>query len=238
MTDPPYPHRPAGGLEPAAIDRFPALDAIAGLRHGFITRVPGLAVAVDRDVALRRLDHHHAAALAGLGLDHERMARCRQVHGPGVRVLVDGDATGPQPLADADALVTVRRDVVLGIYVADCCAVFAVDPQSGALGLAHAGRKGTEQGVVPAMLAALLNLTACQEDPSRLVVQLGPCIRPPFYEVDFAAEIVAQCQRFGVPTDRIHDCGRCTHRDPQRYYSYRRERGRTGRMLAFASWGG
>lgn len=218
------------------MDHFPALKAIPGLQHGFITRVPGLAVDVDRDAALRRLDHHHAAAMAELGLNHAHMARCRQVHGPDVVVLDEQATVGPRPLGDADALVTTRRDVALGIYVADCCPVFAVDPRSGALGLAHAGRKGTELGVVPAMLEALLGLAGSAADPARLVVQLGPCIRPPFYEVDFAADIVAQCRRFGVPVDRLHDCGRCTHSDPERYYSYRRERGRTGRMLAFAGW--
>ncbi len=224
--------------EPPSIDRFPALTAITGLRHGFTTRVPGLAVDVDREAALRRLDRHHAAALAACGLDHHRMARCRQVHGPEVLMVGEGTDPGPVPLGEADALVTSRRDVALGIYVADCCAVFAIDPRSGAIGLAHAGRKGTELGVVPAMLAALVGVSGADAEPSRLLVQLSPCIRPPHYEVDFAAGIVAQCRKFGVPAGRIHDCGRCTHDDPARYYSYRRERGQTGRMLAFAGWGG
>ena len=62
------------------------------------------------------------------------------------------------------------------------------------------------------------------------IAQISPSIRPPNYEVDFTAEIVAQCRKVGV--QQIHDSGVCTHADPERYYSYRREKGRTGRMLA------
>ena len=66
---------------------------------------------------------------------------------------------------------------------------------------------------------------------SDLVVQLSPCIRPPHYEIDFAAEIARQCRDLGVK--HVHDSGVCTACDLTRYYSYRAEKGRTGRMLAF-----
>jgi copper oxidase (laccase) domain-containing protein len=61
-------------------------------------------------------------------------------------------------------------------------------------------------------------------------VQLSPCIRPPHYEIDFAAEIVRQCRAAGV--NHVHDCNICTACDLARYYSYRVEKGKTGRMLA------
>jgi hypothetical protein len=67
-------------------------------------------------------------------------------------------------------------------------------------------------------------------DPADFVVHLSPCIRPPHYEVDFAAEIVQQCRALGV--SEIHDSGVCTAGDLDRYYSYRAEKGKTGRMLA------
>ena len=69
--------------------------------------------------------------------------------------------------------------------------------------------------------------------PPDLVVQLSPCIRPPHYEVDFAAEIVRQLRAAGV--QQVHDAGRCTACDLGRYYSYRAERARTGRMLALVA---
>ncbi|PYL69986.1 MAG: hypothetical protein DMF22_10430, partial [Verrucomicrobia bacterium] len=59
---------------------------------------------------------------------------------------------------------------------------------------------------------------------------LSPCIRPPHYELDFAAEIVRQCRALGVK--EIHDPAVCTACDLDCYYSYRAEKGKTGRMLA------
>ena len=66
--------------------------------------------------------------------------------------------------------------------------------------------------------------------PAEIVVELSPCIRPPHYEIDFAATIVNQCRAAGV--NKIHDAGVCTACDVERYYSYRLEKGKTGRMLA------
>jgi copper oxidase (laccase) domain-containing protein len=67
-------------------------------------------------------------------------------------------------------------------------------------------------------------------DPADLVAQLSPCIRPPQYEVDFAAEIVQSLRRSGVT--QVFDSGENTAENPEKYYSYRMEKGRTGRMLA------
>ena len=67
-------------------------------------------------------------------------------------------------------------------------------------------------------------------DPANMLVQLSPCIRVPHYEVDFAAEIVRQCRALGVK--EIHNSGVCTACNLHRYYSYRAEKGKTGRMLA------
>ena len=72
-----------------------------------------------------------------------------------------------------------------------------------------------------------------RSNPVDLVVHLSPCIRPPHYEIDFAAEIVRQCRDAGI--EEIHDNGICTACDLDRYYSYRAEKGRTGRMLALLS---
>jgi copper oxidase (laccase) domain-containing protein len=66
--------------------------------------------------------------------------------------------------------------------------------------------------------------------PADLIVQLGPCIRPPHYEIDFARQILADARAAGV--QEVHDCGVCTACPPARYDSYRRELGKTGRMLA------
>ena len=66
--------------------------------------------------------------------------------------------------------------------------------------------------------------------PGKMIVQLSPCIRPPHYETDFAALIRRDCAAAGV--QQVFDCGTCTGANVDRYYSYRLEKGQTGRMLA------
>jgi copper oxidase (laccase) domain-containing protein len=127
-----------------------------------------------------------------------------------------------------DGIITNQRRVALGIYVADCCAVYIVDPKTPAIGLVHSGCKGTELGVVANAFRQLIDRFG--SDPANMTVQLSPCIRPPHYEVDFAAEIVQQCRALGV--NEIHGPDVCTACDLDRYYSYRAEKGKTGRMLA------
>src|SRR6266404_5095544 len=127
-----------------------------------------------------------------------------------------------------DGIITNQRGVALGIYVADCCAVYIVDPKTPAIGLVHSGRKGTELGVVPNAITQMIKRFG--SEPANMIVQLSPCIRPPHYEIDFAAEIVRQCRALGVK--KIHDLGVCTACNLDRYYSYRAEKGKTGRMLA------
>lgn len=69
-------------------------------------------------------------------------------------------------------------------------------------------------------------------DPADILVQLSPCIRPPAYETDFAADIKQQAVECGIRPGNLHDTGTCTSSDLTRFYSYRIEKGRTGRMLA------
>ena len=212
---------------PVPISQFAVLRG-AGCRHGFVGRVPGIDVEVDRAVALARLDDCHRLARTELGLDTRAFVTAEQVHGAEVAVIAADDGLPTSPILGVDSLVTNRSDVCLGIYVADCCAIFLVDPRQRAVGLVHSGRKGTELGIVAAAVETMRRRFGTR--PADLVAQLSPCIRPPWYEVDFAAQIVAQCRAAGIT--QVADDGICTATRPDRYYSYRREKGRTGRMLA------
>ena len=66
--------------------------------------------------------------------------------------------------------------------------------------------------------------------PEDLVAVLGPCIRIPDYDVDFAGRIGEQADHAGIGD--FHDCGLNTAADLDNFYSYRRELGKTGRMMA------
>jgi copper oxidase (laccase) domain-containing protein len=208
-----------------AVERFPALSAVPGVVHGFTGRIPGIDVAVGRAVALERLTAAHEDAIAQLGLGGRKLITADQVHGADVAVV---DAASTAPVPNVDGLMTADPQVVLGVYVADCGPVYLVDPVRRVIALLHSGRKGTESGITTA--AILLMVQRFGSDPSSLILQLGPCIRPPLYEIDFASEILRQAREAGVR--EVHDCATCTGSNTDRYYSYRVEKGRTGRMLA------
>jgi YfiH family protein len=190
-------------------------------------RVPGIELSNDKAVALENLYHAHRQARVALGLGERKFITARQVHGNKIAV-VDSPADSDHCFEDCDGLVTNQRDVCLGVYVADCCAVYLVDRNSRAIGLVHSGKKGTALGVVRSALELMRQGFGIASDD--LIVQLSPCIRPPHYEIDFAADIVRQCRDAGI--GEIFDSGVCTACDLEHYYSYRAEKGRTGRMLA------
>ena len=182
----------------------------------------------DKAEALARLDGVHREIRRDHGLDGLPFMTAQQVHGKEIAVIASPIAKD-QCFDGCDGIVTNQRGVSLGIYVADCCAVYLVDPIRGAIGLVHSGKKGTELGIAKKGIEMMAAEFGSQ--PSDLVAQLSPCIRPPHYEIDFAAEIVRQCREAGVKN--VRDCGICTACDLDRYYSYRAEKGKTGRMLAF-----
>lgn len=222
-------------------EQFPALSAIEICRHVFTQRIPGIDVSHDKAEVLKRLDAAHREIRNAIGVGDWPLFTAQQIHGNKIAV---ADEVGSALRADrghrgaarlpgrefpgCDGIITNQPGNVLGVYVADCCAVYIVDPKTPAIGLVHSGRKGTELGVVPNAIKQMIDRFG--SDPANMIVQLSPCIRPPHYEVDFAAEIVRQCRAFGVK--EIHDPGVCTACDLDDYYSYRAEKGKTGRMLA------
>jgi polyphenol oxidase len=205
------------------VERFHALDKLENVLHGFVLRVPGLDVRTDRETALRRLDAVHEVARRNFGPRQVRLAE--QIHGNSVAVVA---VDSPAKTAGVDGLITCDPDVLLGVYVADCCAIFLVDPKQRVIGLVHSGKKGTALNIVGAALKAMS--TEFGTDPHQVIAQLSPCSRPPHYEVDFAADIVRDLKRSGV--NLVFDSGENTGADLGKFYSYRMEKGRTGRMLA------
>jgi len=209
------------------VQQFPALDATGVCLSAFVRRIPGIDVRQDKAEALARLDATHRQIRMALGADDWPLLTAEQVHGNDV-VIVEEMKTTDEQFPGCDGLVTNQRGLLLGIHVADCCAVYMVDPATPAIALVHSGRKGTELNIAGRALDKMSERFGTE--PGNVIVQLSPCIRPPHYEVDFAAEVAAQCRSKGVRS--IHDEGECTACDLEKFYSYRMEKGRTGRMLA------
>ena len=141
-------------------EQFPALSALGICRHFFTQRIPGIGVSNDKAKVLERLDVAHRQIRNAIGIGDWPLFTAEQVHGNKIAVV---DQVGSALRADrgrrgaaslpsrefpgCDGIITNQRGVALGIYVADCCAVYIVDPKTPAIGLVHSGRKGTELGV-------------------------------------------------------------------------------------------
>lgn len=206
---------------------FPSLAQESSFRHAFTLRHPAIDVSVDRAEALNRLTVWHHEVVEALDFSPARLATAEQVHGHGIAVV---DSPGSTPHAQVDGLICRHENIMLAIYVADCCAIYLIDRRTRAFGLLHSGRKGTEQNITGKAIQAMQDEFGTR--PEDLMVQLSPCIRPPAFEVDFAATICEQARSAGVEAANIHDTGICTSSDPTQFYSYRLEKGKTGRMLA------
>jgi copper oxidase (laccase) domain-containing protein len=208
-------------------EQFSALGTVEICRHVFTQRIPGIDVSNDKPEVLKRLDSAHRKIRKAVGVGDWPLVTAQQVHGNKIAV-IDRPLKTDKEFPGRDGIITNQRGVALGIYVADCCAIYIVDPKTPAIGLVHSGRKGTELGVVRNAITQMIDHFG--SDPASVIVQLSPCIRPPHYEIDFASEIIRQCRALGVK--EIHDSSICTACDLDRYYSYRAEKGKTGRMLA------
>jgi len=214
-----------------SFQQFPALSAIGISRHVFTQRIPGIDVSHDKPEVLKRLDAAHHEIRNAIGVGDWPLFTAEQIHGNKIAVArCSGSRVGCEDrcFPGCDGIVTNERGIALGVHVADCCAVYIVDPKTPAIGLVHSGRKGTELGVVVNAIKQMNERFG--SNAAKLTVQLSPCIRPPHYEIDFAATIVRQCGALGVK--EIHDSGVCTACHVGLYYSYRAEKGKTGRMLA------
>ncbi len=206
---------------------FPALEALPGFAHRFTLRHPEINVDDERAVVVSRLWDWHRLQAEEIGFSGGALCIAEQVHGREVAVLTEPTS---EIIPGTDGIISNVPGLVIGIYVADCCAVYLADPRSGAFGVVHSGKKGSESGITTHAIEKMQQHFGTR--PEDLIVQLSPCIRPPAYEIDFAAQIRQQALNAGVSAGQIHDTGLCTSLDLHRFYSYRMEKGRTGRMLA------
>lgn len=226
-------------------------DALAGLPHGFLGRRGGASTGVcaglntgfgaddDRTAIVENRRRAVAAVAPGAAL-----TTVHQFHSAEVVV-----ATVPWPDDDrpkADALVTDRPGLALGIVTADCAPILFADRKAGVIGAAHAGWKGAFAGVAEATVAAMERLGA---DRGRIAAAIGPCIARRSYEVDEAflrrfAEAEPANEHFFTPgreghhqfdleayvlsrlaeagVTRAEALGLDTYASPDRFFSFRR----------------
>jgi YfiH family protein len=165
--------------------------------HGFFTREGGVSTgpfaslncSLSGQDARENVLENRARAARAIGADPTRLVGLHQVHGTDVTRVTTPWAPGQGPRADA--MVTDRPGITLGIVTGDCAPVLFADTEAGVIGAAHAGWRGAVAGVLEATLAAMVALGAA---PARIATAVGPCIQQDSYEVgaDLRAAVLAR----------------------------------------------
>ncbi|WP_339643449.1 peptidoglycan editing factor PgeF [uncultured Pelagibacterium sp.] len=252
------------------IEKSPAITEAPAVRHGFFGRRGGVSegefasLNASRSVgddAANVVDNVHRAVMALKGGPIE-VALAKQVHGTHVHVVDNGFRVGDR--LEADAMVTTRSGIALGILTADCAPILLADPQAGIIGAAHAGWKGAVGGILANTVAAMEQLGASR---ANIIAAIGPAISAPNYEIgeemadeiraqfpdaadfiitegwprphfDVPGLVLSQAKSLGIGT--VESVGSCTYAHPDLYFSHRyatHNNTRAGRQIALIARG-
>ena len=247
----------AGGLS------FYRNDAWGELRHGIFTRHGGVSQSCWNSLNLgasigdepEAVRENHRRMYRALDVNPARAVSAWLVHSVAVKV-IDSRSKINGNLEKADAIITNLPDTPLIMRYADCVPLLLYDPVKGAIALAHAGWRGTVQGMAAATVRALK--AAFGSRPEDLQALIGPAISRRNYEVGeaVAAQALAyfgeeaavvtrdpddggvcldlwranrlDLERQGVRSIEILDI--CTFDNTCDFYSHRGENGKTGRF--------
>lgn len=225
--------------------------ALEGVPHGFLGRRGGVSTGIHASLNVGTGSTHDPATIA------ENRRRATEAVLPGARLVTlyqvhSADAVAViEPFEErlrphADAIVTDRPGLAIGILTADCAPVLFADAQAGVIGAAHAGWKGALGGVTDSTIALMESLGAKRE---RIAAAIGPCIARASYEVDdgflrrfaeadpanerffaggkqghhqFDLEAYVASRLAAAGLTRIEALGEDTYSQPERFYSFRR----------------
>ena len=248
-----------------------ALDKAGGVSHGFSTREGGITV--DPPKASLNLSWTRCGSpeevianfkifAEGAGIDYDDMAVVNHEHGANVlRIAHEHRGRGfyKDPLPPCDGIITDDPTVTLVTSHADCGAYFFYDPVHRAIGMAHAGWKGTLLRIGAEMARRMAE--EFDTDPSDIIAATGPCICRDCFEVDadlgekfqsdfgypgisrpgrqgkayVDLELAAAVQfvEAGIRPESITLMNACTYENRQHFFSHRRDKGITGSMAAY-----
>jgi YfiH family protein len=231
----------------------PSLTAIDGLRHGFFTRQGGVSSGIyaslncgpgSRDEPAN-VTENRARVAELLGAKPGSLITVFQKHG--ADAVIAQKPWKQDKMPEADAIVTAKPGIAIGILTADCAPVLFCDGTAKVIGAAHAGWRGALSGIVEATVEAMETLGA---EPERISAVIGPAISQGAYEVgaefmqhflaeapeseaffiadeasgephfDLVGYVAERLARAGVGA--VADLGLCTYCEETRLFSYRR----------------
>ncbi|WP_316568444.1 peptidoglycan editing factor PgeF [Neobacillus sp. YIM B06451] len=247
-----------------------------GLSAGFTTRAGGYSTGeyesmntgfhVGDNQNLVRKNREAIARLAGFPLLD--IVGAEQTHGTnivkaGSSLKGRGASAYSDSVPDTDGFYTNEPGILLSLCFADCVPLYFFDPGSGMVGIAHAGWKGTVNGIGPKMIDAWKSEGI---SPTTILAAIGPSIckncyivddrviafaekrlehveKKPYnqisagqYSLDLQAMNKLLLEEAGIPSRNISTTGLCSSCGGGSFFSHRREKGKTGRMLGFIGW--
>lgn len=223
-----------------------------GINHAFFTREGGVSTGIyaslnvgqGSDDITENVLQNRTIVADYMGVALPNLLTVYQVHSS-LAIVANEPFSGEKP--KADALVTNKPNLALGILTADCGPVLFADHNAGVIGAAHAGWRGALGGIIENTIATMETLGA---ERRNIIAALGPCIGPKNYEVseefrqtflnedstfdhffhqtnktdhylfNLWAFIHHRLQQAGVKADGLD---LCTYEDEKRFFSYRRK---------------
>lgn len=201
--------------------------------------------------------YYHQGVLQETGLDGMQLIQPQQIHKDNIAV-IEKRGEEPVPLPDTDGMITNVPGVLLTTVHADCLPVYFFDPKKGAIGLVHAGWRGTAAGIAPKAVTLMEQIY--KSSPSHIQVYIGPGIsqccfetgpevaeefcekwsfagafaqkRGEKYYIDLKGINKRQLTNLGVKASQIEISPHCTCCEEELFCSYRREGGTYLRMGA------
>ena len=200
----------------------------------------------------RIIEQNRRDWLRELGLGHTGLALGKQVHGSEVKIVTDAIFQN-----DTDGLVTHVKNLTLGILVADCAAVLLADRSNGIISAVHAGWRGAISGIIG---NAIKKMTSLGGDLTQVEAFVSPCISLQAFEVgkevaqrfpdeyvdyhsydkphiNLKAFLVRELTKSGLTESNIESHEACTVGRPESFHSFRRDKEKSGRMMAVISLG-
>tara|TARA_B100000315_G_scaffold122793_1_gene112739 strand:- start:29612 stop:30292 length:681 start_codon:yes stop_codon:yes gene_type:complete len=215
---------------------LPALSKIPFIVHGFTLRKLDNGQNFDLNLYNCNRSNHVEKNLKKLtkliGFPSTPVISCRQVHHNKI-INVDLQKNTPQKIQKmpGDGLLTNQPNVILAVLTADCLPILLIDKKQKAIAAIHAGRKGTMLSIVEKAIDQMGILFGTM--PEDLIVGIGPGIRKCCYEVDILEHNLRQIMYKGVLKENIFSLDQCTSCKKDIFFSYRAEKGKTGRMFGF-----
>ncbi len=208
--------------------------------------IPGLNLGFNTGGSAPVVAENRSRLLSQEGIAPDWIAYADQVHGTRVRAVTEGGTYG-----ETDGLVTQIPDLALAIQVADCAAVLMADPAARVIGAVHAGWRGAAGDILPKAIDLMKELGASTGNMRAFIspcisfknFEVGPEVAELFPEdfvdysryekphIDLKGFLEQQLAGAGVERDHIEVHEGCTVEQGDKYYSYRREKERSGRML-------